>query len=105
MTLTINGSNFKQEVLESKEPVLVDFWASWCGPCRMVGPLVDELAEEYSGRVKVGKVNVDDEQSLAQQFGVMSIPTLIVFKEGQVAQKVIGARSKADLAAMLDNAL
>ncbi len=98
----ITASNFESTVLKASKPVLVDFWAPWCGPCRMVGPIVEELAGESAGRAVVGKVNVDEERDLAMQFRVMSIPTIMVFKNGEAVEKVVGARGKADLAAMLD---
>lgn len=98
--ITLTNENFEKEVLQSDKPVLVDFWASWCGPCRMVSPLVDEIAEE-STAYKVGKVNVDEQPALAQKYGVMSIPTLVVFKNGQVAQTSVGARPKAAILQML----
>lgn len=99
------ASDFDREVLRSDIPVFVDFWATWCGPCRMVAPFVDQLADEYAGRAKVGKVNVDEEPDLAQRYGVMSIPTLMVVKKGQVVAKQSGALPKARMAAMLDQAL
>ncbi len=98
--ITLTKENFEQEVLRSDKPVLVDFWASWCGPCRMVSPIVDEIAEERSD-IKVGKVNVDEQQMLAAQFSVMSIPTLLVFKNGQVVNQVVGARPKQQILALL----
>ena len=94
--VNIDLKNFRQEVLESDKPVLLDFWAPWCGPCRMVAPIVEEIAEENEN-IQVGKVNVDEEAPLAIQFGVASIPTLIVMDGGEVAAKVIGYRPKADL--------
>lgn len=94
--VTITKENFEHEVLNADKTVLVDFWASWCGPCRMVSPIVDEIAEENTA-IKVGKINVDEQPELAQRFGVMSIPTLIVFKNGKVANQAVGARSKAAL--------
>ncbi|HEY8500307.1 MAG TPA: thioredoxin [Clostridia bacterium] len=103
--LNLTKDNFEKEVLQSDKPVLVDFWAAWCGPCRMVAPIVSQIANEYDGRVKVGKVNVDEENELAQKYRIMSIPTLIVFKNGKLVDSVIGARSKEDLSRMLDNHL
>ncbi|HOW35693.1 MAG TPA: thioredoxin [Candidatus Omnitrophota bacterium] len=94
----LTQKNFEEEVLKSKIPVLVDFWAEWCGPCRMIAPAVDQLAEEFSGKFKVAKVNVDEAQDLAMQYSVMSIPTLMIFKEGKVADMVVGALGKEQLA-------
>ena len=94
--ITVTSENFESEVLNSEKPVLVDFRASWCGPCRMLSPIVDEIAEEVQ-TIKVGKVNVDEQQDLAGKFGVMSIPTLILFKNGQPVNKSVGAKSKAAL--------
>ena len=98
--ISVNKNNFNQEVLNSDKPVLMDFWAPWCGPCRMVVPLVEEIAKERSD-IKVVKNNVDEEQDLAMQFGVMSIPTLVVMKNGKIVNQVTGARPKAQILAML----
>lgn len=100
--IELTTENFNQEVLQSDLPVMVDFWATWCGPCRMVSPIVDEIAEEVQGKAKVGKVNVDEQGELAAQFGVMSIPTIMVFKNGEVIETSVGAKQKAELLAMLE---
>jgi thioredoxin 1 len=100
--IILNQDNFEKNVLKSQTPVLVDFWAEWCGPCKMISPILDELAEEYSGRVNIGKVNVDDNQGLAAQYGVRAIPTLLIFQNGQVADQILGLKSKRDLKASLD---
>jgi thioredoxin 1 len=100
--VTLTKSNFANEVLQSPTPVLVDFWAEWCGPCKMIAPILGELADEYAGRVKIGKVNIDEEQELATEYGVRAIPTLLLFDKGQVANQVVGARSKRELKASLD---
>ncbi len=100
--VTITKQNFEAEVLNAQTPVLLDFWAVWCGPCQMLAPGLAQIAEEYEGKAKIGKVNVDEQLELAQQFGVMSIPTLVVIKDGQVAKQVVGYQNKAQLAALLD---
>ena len=99
--LTITKDNFQKEVLESDKPVIVDFWATWCGPCRMLGPTISELAEEHP-EIKICKVNVDDEQELAEQFGVMSIPFVASFKAGQLHKSSVGVQPKESLLALLD---
>ncbi len=103
--ITITDDSFQVEVVESTLPVLVDFWAVWCGPCRMVAPIVDELAVEYEGRVKVGKVDVDSEQKIAADYGIRSIPTLLIFKDGELADQVVGAVPKKQLVEKLDAVL
>lgn len=100
--LTLTRENFDQEVVNSSNTVLVDFWAPWCGPCRAVGPLIDELAEEYDGKAKIAKLNVDDEGELAAKYKIMSIPTIIIFKNGEAVEKLLGARSKSDLSQLID---
>ena len=100
--ITITKDNFNDEVLDSDIPVLVDFWASWCGPCRMVAPVMDELAEEFDGKVKIGKINVDEQRELAEKYRVMSIPTIFLFKNGEVVDKTVGAKPKDEFAAMLN---
>ena len=101
MALNLDQKNFKQEVLDAALPVLVDFWAEWCGPCRMISPIVDEIAKELEGKVKVGKVNVDQAGELAAQYNVMSIPMLLVFKGGKVVNQMVGAMPKDQLLAKL----
>jgi thioredoxin 1 len=102
MALEITDANFQELVLDSKVPVLVDFWAEWCGPCRMVGPIVDELANEYDGKAVIGKVDVDNNPKIATDFGIMSIPALLFFKDGKLVDKQVGAVPKHILAGKLD---
>ena len=99
--LTITSKNFEQEVSKSEVPVLLDFWASWCAPCKMVAPIIDEVAKEVQGKAKVGKINVDEEQELAQAFSIMSIPTLVVISNGKLVNQAVGVRSKAEILEML----
>lgn len=102
---TFNNDNFEQEVLQSELPVLVDFWAPWCGPCKMVGPVVESLAQDNAGKINVGKVNVDENKELAVKYGVRGIPTLVVFKGGSEAQRVVGAQSKGQLQKVIDGVI
>lgn len=99
---TFTAENWEKDVLGSEKPVLVDFWAAWCGPCRMVAPIVEELAEEYAGKITIGKLNVDEQGPIAGKYGIMSIPTLGIFKGGQMVDKIVGFRGKADLVKMLE---
>jgi len=103
--VTITDENFQAEVLGSDVPVLVDFWATWCGPCRAIAPAVEELAKEYKGRVKIGKMDIDAHQGVPQKYNIMSIPTLILFKGGQIADQVIGAVPKNKLDAMIKKSI
>ena len=100
--LKITSANFEQEVLKSDKPVLIDFWAPWCGPCRMLSPTISEIAEEYGDKVKVCKVNVDEQGELASFFGVMSIPTLVVIKDGKIVNSAVGVRPKDQIVSMFN---
>lgn len=104
-TVAITDTSFETEVLQSELPVLVDFWAPWCGPCKMIGPVLEEYAKENQGRIKIAKLNVDEEKQWAGQFGVMSIPTMILFHKGQPVGQLVGFRPKNELAQILNGAL
>lgn len=99
--LKITRENFKKEVLESEKPVLLDFWASWCGPCKMVSPIIDQVAEEKKDTIKVGKINIDEEEELAERFRIMSIPTLVVIKEGKIVESTVGVKPKKAILSLL----
>ena len=101
----VSDDTFEAEVLQSTQPVLVDYWAEWCGPCRMIGPILDELAAEYAGRIKICKLNVDENQNTPPRYGIRGIPTLMLFRNGQVEATKVGAQSKSQLAAFLDSNL
>lgn len=101
----VTDATFESEVIKSDVPVLVDFWAAWCGPCRMVAPVVEELASDYAGRLKVAKLNVDENRSTAAKYGIMSIPTLLLFKQGEIKSRLVGFRPKAELARAIDSVL
>lgn len=101
LEVNLTNENFEEEVLKSEKPVLVDFWATWCGPCKMIAPVVSGIAEEYEGKVKVGKVNVDDEKELAVKYQISSIPTLMLFKNGEVTNVTVGFQSKSELEKMI----
>lgn len=105
MELKFNVGNFEKEVLDSEVPVLVDFYADWCGPCKMMGPIIDKLATEYEGQVKVGKINIDEQLELAQKYKVMSIPTILIFKNGVVVDTTVGAVSMNNLSSKLEKVL
>jgi thioredoxin 1 len=102
MALAFSDSNFQEEVINSEVPVLVDFWAEWCGPCRMIAPIIEELSNDYQGKAKIGKLNVDENPGIAGQFGIRGIPTILVFKGGQVVDKLVGALPKNQIAAKVD---
>ncbi len=103
--ITITDDNFDTEVIKSNQPVLIDFWATWCGPCRMIAPIVEELANEYDGKVKIGKLDVDENQETSIRYGVRSIPTLLIFKDGKIKDTIIGAVPKSQLVQKLNSAL
>lgn len=105
MAMKLTSGNFETEVYQSEIPVLVDFYADWCGPCKAMGPVVEELAKEYEGKAKVGKINTDENQNIAMEYGVMSIPTFIVFKGGKAVKKMIGMQDKRTLVAAIEEAL
>tara|TARA_R110002110_G_scaffold65206_4_gene180007 strand:+ start:91332 stop:91658 length:327 start_codon:yes stop_codon:yes gene_type:complete len=104
-TINISDDSFEQDVINAEVPVLLDFWAEWCGPCKMIAPILDEIATEYKGRVTVGKINIDDNQATPQKFGVRGIPTLMLFKNGELEATKVGAVSKSQLTAFLDSNL
>ncbi|MBI2486656.1 MAG: thioredoxin [Deltaproteobacteria bacterium] len=104
-TVELSDSTFETEVIKSETPVLVDFWAPWCGPCRMIAPVVEEIATSYTGRLKVGKVNVDDNQEITMKYGIRSIPTLILFKNGKAVDQIIGAVPKSEIERIIKKAL
>ena len=105
METTFTDGNFEPEVLKASRLVLVDFWAPWCGPCLMMGPVIEELAKEYAGKVTIGKLNVDENPTIAAKYGIMSIPTLIFFKNGETVEKILGAKTKDTLKLKIDNLL
>ncbi|MFH0812875.1 MAG: thioredoxin [Pseudomonadota bacterium] len=104
-TVVITDNNFTEEVISSKTPVLIDFWAEWCGPCKMLGPVIEEVAQEFEGKVIVGKLNVDDNQKTAAHFGIRSIPTLLLFKGGELVNQMVGVQPKNKLIDILNNVL
>lgn len=103
--IDVTNDTFQETVLKADKPVVVDFWASWCGPCRMVAPIMEELADEFEGKVQITKVNVDEQGELAAQFRIMSIPTILIFKNGQIAEKIVGARAKDEFVSLIEKQL
>lgn len=103
MEVKLSNENFNKEVLNSEKPVLVDFWANWCGPCKMIAPIISEISEEFNNKVKVGKVNVDEEKELAIKYEISSIPTLVIFKNGKISKTLIGFRPKEEIKEVLNN--
>ena len=103
--LTITDDNFEMEILGGEELTMVDFWAAWCGPCKMVAPVLEEIADEYAGKLKIGKLNVDENQATPAQFGIMSIPTLVLFKGGKETERIIGFKTKQELSSIIDRQL
>ncbi|HKB87952.1 MAG TPA: thioredoxin [Ignavibacteriaceae bacterium] len=104
-TITITDDNFNEEVVKSDKPVLIDFWATWCGPCKMIAPIVEELVDEYEGKAKIGKLDVDNNQQTAIKFGVRSIPTILIFKDGKLKDTIIGAVPKGQIVQRLNSAI
>jgi thioredoxin 1 len=104
-TITITDENFEEEVIKSSKPVLIDFWATWCGPCKMIAPIVEELVDEYDGKAKIGKLDVDNNQQTAIKFGVRSIPTILIFKDGKLKDTIIGAVPKGQIVQRLNSAI
>jgi len=104
-TMTITDDNFDEEVIKSDKPVLIDFWAAWCGPCKMIAPIVEELVDEYEGKAKIGKLDVDNNQQTAIKFGVRSIPTILIFKDGKLKDTIIGAVPKGQIVQRLNSAI
>ncbi|HZJ82233.1 MAG TPA: thioredoxin [Clostridia bacterium] len=103
--MIIDSNNFEEEVMNSDVPVLVDFWAAWCGPCKMIAPIIEQLADDFEGKAKIAKVNVDEQSELSSKFRIMSIPTIMLFKDGKVVEQLMGARPKGELTKLIQKAL